>query len=129
MACDTCGCANSADDCLYDSICRNIGRIVTVFTASGGAAGSGFTGLLTDVDDDCIKLVTSLPAPPPYPFPNCSCGATSNLCGNYGQQTRRRGCCGRNRNTNGYTGNYQNPFGSCTRIPICQITSFLAAEI
>ena len=122
------GCGCGYDSCLLDSIAKNIGKIVTVFTASGGASGSGFTGLLTACDGDCIKLVTTLPAPPPYPFPECSCGSRFNLYGDMGNQGGRCRLFGCSRGRTGGAA-CQNPFGSCTRIPICQIVSFIAAEV
>jgi len=38
-----------------------IGKIITVFVDSGGASGNGFTGVLIEVLNDSIKLVTKLP--------------------------------------------------------------------
>ncbi|GEM_PF-1372716 len=142
---------NGGFDCIEDAIERNIGRIVIVFTTCGGAAGSGFTGLLAACERDCIKLVTTLPAPPPHPFPACNCGAGANICGVndrsdgfdgfdgfddgfgfggrfFGGRRSRRGCgcgCGcRRREFRGCC----NPFGSVIRIPICQIVSIVSAE-
>ncbi|MDP4109912.1 MAG: hypothetical protein Q8878_07800 [Bacillota bacterium] len=142
-------------NCIEEAIERNIGRIVIVYTTCGGAAGSGFTGLLASCERDCIKLVTTLPAPPPNPFPACNCGAGANICGvnNYGGgygdgfgsgnydggynlgygggymggRGFRRGCCGRRRGYDGM-GRCCNPFGSTIRIPICQIVSIVTAE-
>ena len=136
-------------DCIEDAIERNIGRIVIVFTTCGGAAGSGFTGLLAACERDCIKLVTTLPAPPPHPFPACNCGAGANICGvndrfdgdgfdgfdgsdgfrfggRFFGRGFRRGCgCGCRRS---FRGGCCNPFGSVIRIPICRIVSIVSAE-
>lgn len=55
-------------DALVDSLSRQIGRVVTVFTTSGGCSGRGFTGLLVDVDCNKITLSTALPSAPRHPF-------------------------------------------------------------
>lgn len=55
-------------DALIDSLSRHIGRVVTVFTTSGGCSGRGFTGLLVSVDCNKIKLATALPSAPRHPF-------------------------------------------------------------
>lgn len=55
------------EDCIRDTLEDNLGRMVIIFTDSGGASGEGFTGLLTDVGDDACRLVTSLPETPPNP--------------------------------------------------------------
>lgn len=38
-----------------------IGKTIIVFVDSGGLAGKGFTGILTEVLVDRIKLITELP--------------------------------------------------------------------
>ncbi len=54
---------------IADQLEDNIGRVITVFTESGGCSGRGFTGLLVKVkDNDFIKLITSLPSAPRHPF-------------------------------------------------------------
>lgn len=42
----------------------HIGQTITVFTASGGESGRGFTGVLLEVREDTIRLLTR-PASPP----------------------------------------------------------------
>ncbi len=54
------------DEC--DDLRSNIGRVITVFTQSGGCSGMGFTGLLVKVEHGFIKLITSLPSAPRHPF-------------------------------------------------------------
>jgi hypothetical protein len=53
---------------LVDTLRGNIGRVVTIFTSSGGCSGRGFTGLLVRVDCGTCKLITSLPSAPRHPF-------------------------------------------------------------
>ncbi len=93
---------------LIDQLCNNIGRVVTIFTASGGVSGSGFTGLLVWANNNAVKLVTNLPSAPANPLGDCGCNNglfwNSNYCGN---------------STN----------GSSVIIPTCQIVSFVFTEI
>ena len=88
---------------------RNIGRIVRVFTESGGCSGTkGFTGVLIEADDDFIRLITELPSAPSHPF------GCSNFNRGFGFGG---GCCNR---TN---------FGTTAIIPIDKIVSFVFNEI
>ncbi len=41
-----------------------IGKPIIVFVDSGGVSGRGFTGVLTEVLNDRIKLITSFPSAP-----------------------------------------------------------------
>lgn len=51
-----------------DSLRDNIGKIITVFTESGGCSGRGFTGLLVEANCRFIKLITSFASAPRHPF-------------------------------------------------------------
>jgi hypothetical protein len=51
-----------------DALIGNTGKIITVFTASGGCSGRGFTGLLVEANCRFIKLITRLPSAPRHPF-------------------------------------------------------------
>ncbi len=53
---------------LVEDICRCIGQTVTIFTASGGASGKGFTGVLISVTNCAIKLLVSVGAAPACPL-------------------------------------------------------------
>ena len=59
-----------------DSLNDNIGRVVIIFTSSGGCSGKGFTGVLASANSCSCKLITSLPNISPNPFAN-----QSNMCG------------------------------------------------
>ena len=91
---------------------NNIGRIITVFTESGGESGRGFTGLLVHTDCRFIKLITALPSAPPCPF------------GNEFTRRGRRGfrfdedCCCR-----------EARFGTVIVIPVDQIVAFVFNEV
>ena len=61
---------------------QNVGRVVTLFTTSGGCSGNGFTGLLADVDRNSCKLITSLPTAPRNPFGVQSANNFHNHCNN-----------------------------------------------
>lgn len=106
---DCCCCDN---DSIRKTLIENIGRVVIVFTTTGGCAGEGFTGLVTTVCDGTVKLVTTLPSAPISPFAGhskCCCGSTKefNLC-------RKCPC---------------SHFGSALIIPLCHITSVVVAEV
>lgn len=57
-----------SDTSLLQELRRNIGRVVTIFTASGGCSGNGFTGILTTANHNICRLVTTLPSMPRNPF-------------------------------------------------------------
>ena len=93
---------------LIECLCANVGRVVTVFTSSGGASGSGFTGLLVWANNQTVKLVTNLPSAPPNPLGECGCNNGMYWNSNY--------CNG-------------SMYGSVVVIPTCQIVSFVFSEI
>ncbi len=74
-------------------ICRFIGETVTVFTASGGVSGCGFTGVILAVNCDFIRLVTEQGSAPasPIDYDNCDNGGDYNYdrrhCYNVGSVT------------------------------------------
>jgi hypothetical protein len=45
-----------------------LGKTITVFVDSGGKSGNGFTGILTEVLPDRIRLITSIPGRPVNQF-------------------------------------------------------------
>lgn len=92
----------------FEELSDNIGRIITVFTRSGGCSGRGFTGLLVKVDCRFIKLITSLPSAPRHPF-----GRDFDF-DDFGFRNR---CCERSR------------FGTAIIIPIREIVAFVFNEI
>ena len=92
------------EGCLLESLNRYIGQTVTIFTASGGFSGNGFTGVLVSVNENYVRLITNIGA-----APSCPLGSS---CSGYGYN-------------NYYNGNYYgNWLGSVTEIPICKIASF-----
>lgn len=50
--------------CIVEGLARYVGRTVTLYTTSGGCSGDGFTGVLVSVDCDCVRLISSIGAPP-----------------------------------------------------------------
>jgi len=125
-------------DFMMDSLMRHLGQTVTVFTASGGLSGSGFTGVLAGIHNGCVRLITDIGAPP-------ACPIGSACCGNFGigpeaeLVERGRGCnrrgwgwnnewrgstcgCGWGRNRWGWGG--FNWLGSVALIPCDKIVSF-----
>ncbi|MDL2248852.1 hypothetical protein LJB89_04065 [Tyzzerella sp. OttesenSCG-928-J15] len=97
--------------CLVESLARYVGQTVTIYTASGGMSGEGFTGVLAYVGNDCIKLITGIGA-----APACSIGSSCTGWGNNNSYGGYGGYGGF-----GYSGNW---LGSVTEIPICKIACF-----
>jgi hypothetical protein len=100
-------CCNCAED-----LCRFLGQTITIFTASGGASGCGFTGVLISADCNCIRLLTSIGLPPACPIGSACCGfgGCDNDWGNWGSNWGN--CFG------------GNPFGSLCVIPTANVVSY-----
>ena len=114
-------CCNCAED-----LCRFIGQTITIFTASGGLSGSGFTGVLISADCECIRLLTDIGMPPACPI-GSACTGMLNGDGFDGVN-------GRNGFFNGYgarceNGYRWNPFGSLCIIPTRQVVSYAVPVI
>lgn len=91
---------------LLESMVNYIGKTVTIFTASGGESGTGFTGVLAAVTPTIVKLITDIGAPPACPL-----GSSCRTC----------------KNNNNYSNNKlmrYNWLGSVTDIPIHSIVAF-----
>jgi hypothetical protein len=97
-----------------ETLLGNTGKIITVFTQSGGCSGSGFSGLLVEANCRFIKLITRLPSAPRHPFGN-NRGINSDFggFGGFGGGCERD--CSR--------------FGTAIIIPINKIVSFVFNEI
>ena len=92
------------EDTLMASLCRHIGKTVTIFTTSGGLSGSGFTGTLAGVGSDgVVRLITAIGAPPSCPVGSACTGPIGSNWGGFN-------ACGW--------------LGSITQIPISRIASF-----
>lgn len=114
--------SNNINNNNSDLVCifaANLGRMVTIFTKSGGCTGCGFTGLLVRVDCDFVKLTTRLPCPPRCPF-----GPFNNCC------ERDRDCdCDRDRDRRfDRDRRCRDDFGTSCVIPINAIVSFCFNE-
>lgn len=59
---------NGVDQWFVRHMQRFIGENVLVFTTSGGASGSGFSGILMEVNCDFIRLVSRQSTPPTCPI-------------------------------------------------------------
>lgn len=102
---------------------RFLGETVTIFTTSGGESGSGFTGVLTLVTPDYVRLVTAIGAPPACSLGNeCDCLDGHGLFGRGFRRGFRRG----HRGFDGFEG-FGRFFGlgSVVDIPIVRIASFV----
>lgn len=102
-------------------ICRFIGETVTIFTASGGASGCGFTGVILTVNCDVIRLVTRQGTAPTNPL-------AENICGEMDSGSMKNGGGLGNVGGMGNTGcgPHHDKFkvGSVCDIPIDQIVAF-----
>lgn len=92
-----------------NSLNNNIGRVITVFTSSGGCSGRGFTGLLVNVNCNFLKLISSLPTAPPNPF-----GHQFDIDGDF---------------SNGNSCRERAKFGTAVVIPLRQIVAICFNEI
>ncbi len=72
-------CTNNTNGINLDSLSDNIGRVVTIFTSSGGCSGKGFTGVLASRNSKSCKLITSLPNTSPNPFCNRNSGGSTQF--------------------------------------------------
>lgn len=116
-----------------------IGETVTIFTASGGQSGSGFTGVILSVNECFVRLITRIGPPP-----GCSLGnACTGFNVGYGHgPVGEKGSCGiaggyaaggpvlpANYNgavtAGGWNGYPVYTVGSVTDIPISSIVSFV----
>ncbi|MCM8710672.1 hypothetical protein M2651_06480 [Clostridium sp. SYSU_GA19001] len=59
------------DDSFILCLTRYIGQTITIFTISGGESGSGFTGVLIEVNKDYIKILIRAASPPSCTLGNC----------------------------------------------------------
>src|SRR3712207_2567853 len=107
-------------------MCKNIGETVTIFTESGGQSGSGFTGILLDVNKCYVRLTTHV-----GPAPACALG---NCCSQRGsmESPYDNGCggCGEADDDYGMDGHgvircHANDVGSISDIPLCKIVAFV----
>lgn len=109
----------SSDMHFIENMMRFLGETVTVFTTSGGESGSGFTGVLTYVSPDYIKIVVAIGSPP-----ECGLGNECDFEFGCDEFEGRRGRHGRR----GFQGRRRFPFfglGSVVDIPVSRIASFV----
>ncbi len=102
----------------------NVGRLVTIFTQSGGESGSGFTGLLIEANCRFIKLITSLPSAPRHPF-----GVEADRFDRDRDRDDRGHGCFRNRDRFDRRDRDHSRFGTIIIIPVNKIVSYVFNEI
>ncbi len=104
---------------LLEILVRYVGQTVTIFTASGGLSGSGFTGVLLCADLNTIHLLTDMGEFPACPVGSCCTGGIVGQCG-CGTAPFANACGG------GFANNVpiRNPLGSVCIIPTRAIVSF-----
>ena len=109
-----------------EALLRFIGQTVTIFTASGGLSGSGFTGVLLSVDEGCIRLLTSFGLPPACPI-GSACTGFEN--GGFERGDTDRFAFGAPMCGAGGGGFIGNPFGSICVIPTAAVVSYVVPSI
>lgn len=60
----------SDDFSIINDLERHLGQTVTIYTASGGQSGLGFTGVLVRVNENFVRLITQI-----GPAPGCALGS------------------------------------------------------
>jgi hypothetical protein len=56
---------------IVNDLARHIGQTVTIFTTSGGQSGRGFTGILANVNNQFVRLITQIGSAPGCALGNC----------------------------------------------------------
>jgi len=109
-----------------------IGQTVTIFTASGGQSGSGFTGVVVSVNEVFVRIVTRIGPPPGCSLGNACTGFTVGGhggcgCGGVGTGASGGGPAGvvGAVNSGGWDGIPVLTVGSVADIPIANIVSFV----
>lgn len=117
-------------------LAKYVGETVTIFTRSGGASGSGFTGVVLSVNKHFVRLITRI-----GPAPGCALGSACNGYDDkngYAAPEYYGGNCGKgyggyyggDYNQGGYgyesgAGMCHRGLGSVTDIPIENIVAFV----
>lgn len=96
---------------LLDEMAKYIGTTVTIYTASGGESGCGFTGVLSMITPCFVRLITCI-----GPAPRCSLGSPC---------TGRRRAGGNYSGMGGYGNGPVNNVGSIADIPLDKIAVFV----
>lgn len=109
------------------NLCKYIGQTVTIFTASGGVSGCGFTGVLMSATDCYVRLLTCIGSAPSCPVGSACCpGVPTCAPGGYpapGIAAGVYGGCGDGCGSGaGYAANFA--IGSVVVIPVDKIVSF-----
>ena len=99
---------------ILDDLVKHTGQIVTIFTMSGGASGMGFTGILSGVSNNLVKLIIDIALVPVPIYLN----QTNNICNQCKNKNYNNFFCAKN---NFYKNHY---LGSIAEIPISKIISF-----
>ena len=102
---------------------RYIGETITIFTTSGGESGSGFTGVILNVNRNVVKLITQIGTGPARPFGN-NFGDYDRGYDRGHQQFSERGFNERGNNDRGCNDRGFR-VGSVVEIPIHRITAFV----
>lgn len=62
------------NEALSNEFKKHTGKTVTIYTASGGDSGKGFTGILINANNHFIRLIKEIPcSSPDYGSSKCNC--------------------------------------------------------
>ena len=102
---------NGGDEWFVKHIRKYIGENVLVFTTSGGASGSGFDGVLMEVNGEFIRLINRQSSPPTCPISEV-CNQPPEYCGPVNDLQSSGGIY------------HKHSVGAITDIPIDRIAAF-----
>jgi hypothetical protein len=105
---------------LVNSLARNIGQTVTIFTTSGGESGRGFTGVLASVNCNFVRLITQIGPAPGCALGNCCDDRCHDHCHDGRGNNGRDGLGGQGR-----ASCRVDNLGSIVDIPIDRIAAFV----
>ncbi len=113
-------CNRNNEDSIRDTLEDNVGKGVIIFTNCGGRAGNGFRGVVASVNEDTVRLITSLPTVPENPLDDDAFDDFRSDCCDSRDPIR---CC-RERNRR-----RRFRFGSVVVIPIVFINCVVVNEV
>ena len=125
---------NLGRDCFagpdFGQTLRNyVGETVTIFTASGGQSGAGFTGVVLSANESFVRLITRIGPPPACALGNActgfNVGTSANPCSNNRGSRYGNGLGAGAVNAGGWGGLPVWSVGSVADIPVRNIVSFV----
>ena len=94
-----------------------LGQTITIFTLSGGESGSGFTGVIMNIECDFISLLTKI-----GPAPACALG---NECNDFTHEDKHTDNLASHTSSDNKVRSNISSLGSVVIIPINKIAAFV----